>query len=375
MKWRRTVGKPSFFVFVNRHYDYFTSSESHDMQHEIIHPLPLLDDKGHIVEEGWARQPYWSYNRNHIKAPWYRIKEWDYYSVFSAEHQYGITITFSDLGYIGLMAVCFLDLKKGYCHQVEELTILPKGQSGLTADSDVGTIRFKGKKLSITYKYEDGKRLIQAVAPGMIDSEGRKGLQADILLHQPADLESMNIATSWKENRKAFYYNRKINCMPAEGIIQIGNKNYTFTPDKDFGALDWGRGVWTYKNRWFWGSASGYIDGESFGFNIGYGFSDRSPASENMLFYKGMAHKLEEVQFHFDAADYLQPWTFSSSDGRLEMNFLPAVDRSANLNLGIIKTVQHQVFGYFTGKAVLDDGTTLTIQDLPGFAEDVLNWW
>lgn len=345
------------------------------MQHEIKRALPLLDEKGHITEEGWARQPYWSYNRDLIQASWYRIKEWDYYSVFSADHHYGIALTFSDLGYIGLMAVCFLDLKKGYSHQVEELTILPKGRSGLTADSDVGTIRFSGKKLSITYKYEDGKRLIQVDAPGIIDSEGRKGLRADILLQQPAELESMNIATSWKEKRTAFYYNRKINCMPAEGFMQIGDKNYPFVPDKDFGALDWGRGVWTYKNRWFWGSASGYINGVSFGFNIGYGFSDRTPASENMLFYQGKAHKLEEVLFHYDASNYMKPWAFTSSDGRLEMSFQPAVDRSASLNLGIIKTVQHQVFGYFSGKAILDDGSVLNIKDLPGFAEDVLNWW
>jgi len=37
-----------------------------------------------------------------------------------------------------------------------------------------------------------------------------------------------------------------------------------------FGGLDWGRGNWTYKNRWYWGSASGLLKGDSFGWNIGY---------------------------------------------------------------------------------------------------------
>lgn len=213
------------------------------------------------------------------------------------------------------------------------------------------------------------------VAPGIVESKGRKGLKANILLHQSPNLESMNIATSWKENRKAFYYNRKIICMPAEGFMQVGDKIYPFVPDKDFGALDWGRGVWTYKNRWFWGSASGYVEDASFGFNIGYGFSDRSPASENVLFYNGIAHKLEDVIFHFDEKDYLKPWRFSSNNQRLEMHFIPAVDRKAKMHLGIIKTDQHQVFGYFSGKAVLNDGKELIFHQLPGFAEDVLNWW
>lgn len=346
-----------------------------DMQREITDEMPLLNEKGEITLEGWARQPYWQYRKSDIQAPWYRIKEWDYYSVLSADRHYGLTVTFSDLGYVGLMAICFLDLKRGYCHQAEEMTILPRGRSGLTANSDNGIMRFHGKKVSITYHYEQGKRIIQVVAPGIMDSEGRKGLKADILLHQSPNLESMNIATTWKENRRAFYYNRKINCMPAEGFMQVGDKMYPFVPEKDFGALDWGRGVWTYKNRWFWGSASGYVEGASFGFNIGYGFSDRSPASENMLFYKGIAHKLEDVIFNFDEKDYLKSWRFSSNNQRLEMDFVPAVDRKAKMHLGIIRTDQHQVFGYFSGKAILDDSKVLIFNQLPGFAEDVLNWW
>ena len=44
-----------------------------------------------------------------------------------------------------------------------------------------------------------------------------------------------------------------------------------------------------------------------------------------------------------------------------------------NINLLLVKSIQHQVFGYFTGTAVLDDGTKLEIKDFPGFAEDVFN--
>ena len=57
------------------------------------------------------------------------------------------------------------------------------------------------------------------------------------------------------------------------------------------------------------------------------------------------------------------------------MSFDPAVDRDSAVNLGILKSVQHQVFGYFTGKAVLDDGKTINIKNFLGFAEDVLNWY
>lgn len=42
-------------------------------------------------------------------------------------------------------------------------------------------------------------------------------LKGDILLTRAGD-DDMVIATSWKENPKAFYYNHKINGMDAEGI-------------------------------------------------------------------------------------------------------------------------------------------------------------
>lgn len=46
-----------------------------------------------------------------------------------------------------------------------------------------------------------------------------------------------------------------------------------------------GKGVWTYDNTWYWGTGSGWHDGgDPFGFNLGYGFSDHSSASENMVF-------------------------------------------------------------------------------------------
>jgi len=116
-----------------------------------------------------------------------------------------------------------------------------------------------------------------------------KGLKCDIRLKQDISADSMNIATSWKENRRAFYYNHKVNCMPALGEVIIGNETFKFEPEDSFGVLDWGRGYWTYRNRWFWGSASGLYEGVPIGWNLGYGFSDRTPASENMIFYNGRA--------------------------------------------------------------------------------------
>jgi hypothetical protein len=98
-----------------------------------------------------------------------------------------------------------------------------------------------------------------------------------------------------------------------------------------------------------------------------------------MLFYNG-THKLDDIRFTIPvkadgSTDYLKPWRFTSSDGRFEADFMPILDRSAYTSHGILMSDQHQVFGYFDGKAVLDDGEEIEIKHLLGFAEKVQNKW
>ena len=229
--------------------------------------------------------------------------------------------------------------------------------------------------MMLEYRVAGPHRKIRFNVPAFIGPAGEKGLAGELDLYHDPDTDTMAIATAWPENPRTFYYNHKINCMPARGWATMGTRTVEFLPENSFGTLDWGRGNWTYKNRWYWGSASGLLHGDPFGWNIGYGFSDRSVASENMLFYKGRAHKLDQVTFHPDTADYLAPWKFTSSDHRFELDFEPVVDRNGTTDFIFIKSVQHQVFGYFSGDVVLDDGTRLHLDRFFGFAEDVLNWW
>ena len=71
----------------------------------------------------------------------------------------------------------------------------------------------------------------------------------------------------------------------------------------------------------------------------------------------------------------MSPWRFTSDDGRFEMDFVPVLDRASCTDVKLIKSDQHQVFGRFSGTAVLDDGTKLEVRDLMGFAEKVENKW
>ena len=341
-------------------------------QKEITHEINLLNKKGEISEIGWARRPYWIYSRDTIKASQLRIKEWDYFAIYSAKHQFFLTTTFSDLGYLGLFAIAFIDMKSGLWKQEDAMKPFPLGRLGLPPHSGNYEVAYANKKVRIAYSKRDERRRLLCGAP-TLEVNSLKGLEADLTMVQPPSAQSINIATSWEENRKAFYYNTKINCMGVSGTVRLGENVYELTPDEAVATLDWGRGRWTYQNRWYWASASGFTNSTPIGFNLGYGFSDRTQVSENALFYNNKVHKLDEIEFIIPQDSYEDKWQITSSDKRIELTFTPVADRATKSDFFFIKSVQHQVFGHFDGYMILDDGIQVPIEHLAGFAEDVFN--
>ncbi len=341
------------------------------MQHEITREIPLLNENGDLTEPGFAKKLLPVYSRKAIKAPKNRIKEWDYYLINNG--RFALALTIDDNGYMGLDSISLLNFAEGWEITKSPMSFMPLGSVGLPESSRAGNVRHGGKKYSISYENDGSGRRVLTARMGNFGPEGE--LLANIELFDEPE-ESLVICTPF-DKPGHFYFNQKINCMRAKGCVRYGSRSYEFDPADSFGVLDWGRGVWTYHNTWYWGSASYQVDGVPFGWNIGYGFGDCSAASENMLFYNGKAHKLSQVRFNIpgNEKDFMSPWTFTSDDGRFEMDFTPVLDRAACTDVKLIKSDQHQVFGTFTGKAVLDDGTVINVRDFPGFAEKVENKW
>jgi hypothetical protein len=336
------------------------------MQHEITQNGPLLNANGTLREPGWARSLLLDYRRADVKAGKLRIKEWDYYII--TNDSFGVALTIADNSYMGLISASVLEFEKPWEQTTTVLTAFPMGKYGLPETSSAGDTLYGDKRVQMAFQVQPGERRLSCRFARFL---GEDALELELTLAQPP-MDSMVIATPFDAPR-AFYYNQKINCMPASGVMTLGRRRFEFAPETSFGTLDWGRGVWTYDNTWYWGNGNGIVNGKPFGFNIGYGFGNTSAASENLLLYGGVAHKLSRVQFNIPEESFLKPWTFSSEDGRFEMDFVPVIDRAARTNALIIESDQHQVFGRFTGRAVLDDGTALELKDFLGFAEKVRN--
>ncbi len=344
------------------------------MSQHMLNPGMLLNSSGELEEAGFSKTLIKTYDRKQIRGNKTRIKEWDYYLIY--DDMFGIALTIADNSYMGFHSVSLIDFIGHTEITLSPMTLLPMGRTNLPPSSSSGNVSFRNKKIDISFSHVDNGRRLYAYIP---DEKQEPLLEIDVLLTDEPE-ESMVIATPFKEKKTAFYYNQKIVGMRAAGSVLYHGQRHEFAPEDSFGILDWGRGVWTYKNTWYWSAASGMADGHRFGFNLGYGFGDTSAASENMLFYDGTAHKLDQVTFHIPGGEtgqeqYMKPWTFTSSDKRFEMNFEPILDRCSNTDVLLIASRQHQVFGYFSGQAVLDNGQIIELDHFLGFAEKVSNKW
>ncbi len=60
--------------------------------------------------------------------------------------------------------------------------------------------------------------------------------------------------------------------------------------------------------------------------------------------------------------------------GRLDLTLTPCYDRTTRMKVLFVDSCCRQMFGGFSGRAVLDDGTVLQIDDLRTAEHAVNNW-
>lgn len=338
------------------------------VQREINQPSPLLDPQGNVVQAGWSRQPVWDCNLENARfyrfRPFqrFRIKRWDYYGLTTPTHFFSATL--ADLGYAGQAFIYLMDLNTGEYHE-ETLTIPLARGILLPRNSTEGTSHLNDGKHRLEFSIGNDHRKLSVRWPNFQGKE----LSAELIMQLPQDHESMTIVIPIGNRR--FYYNRKVNCMPAEGWIRHGEEQYPVRPVESLGNLDWGRGVWEYRSFWVWASASGFLaDGRRVGLNMGFGFGDTSAATENALILDGRIHKFSQVDFTYNNQDFKQPWRMVSPDGRVDLELVPSIERVASTNLLVITSEVHQMFGHYHGTVRTDGGETVRIDNLVGFAEE-----
>ncbi|MEV4560246.1 DUF2804 domain-containing protein [Kitasatospora sp. NPDC049285] len=350
-------------------------------EREITAPVELCRPDGRLdpAAVGWSRTPL---HRGNLRG-WGRTKRWEYWCVTTPTHL--IALTVSDLDFLTLDTVYFLAWDERGVHEDHErtalapglpfgATALPEGIAGsggpYGGDLVVGPERPSRRRVRVSIRQEPGGTRLRARAL----TADRRPLEVDLLVALPAGHETLSVVVPWDERR--FQYTSKHTARPATGTVRLGDRRYAFDADA-WGVLDHGRGRWPRAVSWNWGAASGRTDGRTVGLQFGGRWTVGTGATENALCVDGRLSKLgTELTWQYDLAAPLSPWRIRTPDSdQVDLTFTPFHHRHTRTEAGLIANRTDQCFGHYRGTIRPDDGATVAVDGLLGWAEDVRMQW
>jgi len=334
-------------------------------QNEISGTLSVLDNNGQPQNFGWSRQPGFFYDPVLVSAPRYRITESDRYIIHSPTHL--VVFEIRDDGWLGHIGISVISLRDRKRSTQTFRTLFPLGVYELPTNSETGAARWHRKKTHLDFFcMEGGVRIIKTDIPKF---GHHRRLRGELVLSENGAPQSLVTNQPWRNERNAFLYTRCSPWYTVEGVIQFGSSEIIFTRGNAWGIFEWKRSSRPKADIRYWAAACGMSGEKLLGFCAGYSWADFSQGTENGFFVDGYLHKLDQVTFHIPLSDWLSPWRFTSNDNRLEMTFHPHQERIDRHRLFFYNYTRRQVFGFFSGKVRLDDGSEIEFQNLTGCAE------
>ncbi|RZU66931.1 uncharacterized protein DUF2804 [Microterricola gilva] len=338
-------------------------------ERELTAPVELCLPNGRLnpAAVGWARHPLVTTDGiGRGSFGWGRNKRWEYWAVTTPTHIVGITV--SSLDYASLHQLWVKDRRSG--EEIDLVAISPlSGSATLPGTLGTGSARTRTKALSIDI---DELGEADAGSPGTRLRAVSPRVTIDVLAERPAGHEAMGVVVPWSD--RLFQYTVKDVARPAGGTITIDGVSHRLPRARSWAVLDHGRGRWPYSMTWNWGAASGIVDGRTLGLQLGGRWTAGTGSTENALSVDGRITKYgDELDWEYSQGDFLAPWRIRGE--HLDLVFTPEFDRSAQTNMLVIGSETHQCFGTYSGTATDEDGTTLRIDGLFGWAEHVHNRW
>ncbi len=330
-------------------------------EREITTPVSLCTPEGTLNPEavGWSRTPL----HDCSTTGWGRTKRWEYWLVTTPTHLVAITV--ADIDYLGLTSVYLLEYEG---REVSRTALRPFAHGvRLPHSLGAGPAAALGPIRARIHDTADGTRLRFSCATD------HGPLHADLTVALPQGHETMSVVIPWSQRR--FQYTSKHTARPAHGTVRLGRELLDFTDA--WGVLDHGRGRWPYDILWNWGAASGHTDAHTVGLQFGGKWTQGTGLTENALCVDGRLTKIgEELEWTYDLAHPLAPWRLRTpSSDLVDLVFTPFHERADRTDVGVIINDTTQCFGHYNGTVRTDDGSTITVENLLGFAEHVHMRW
>jgi len=344
-------------------------------ERELREPVDLACADGRTLNpeaRGWSRRPL---HRANLHGGWGRTKRWDYWALLAGDLV--VSAVYADIDYLGLAEVWWVDLSTG---RTGGRGVTAPGARGMHLPDVPGSapLRIARRRFELEICDDaDGTTRLRARWRERDGTPAR--LEAAVEL--PPGHESLNVVIPWSERR--FQFTSKHQARPASGELRVGESCRLFgrarTGSDAWGVLDVGRGRWPYRTRWNWGGGAGCAgeDGPVVGLQLGGRWTEGTGFTENGVLIDGRLTKLgSELRWDYDWEHPLRPWRVEDPPHRLRLELVPRYDKHSRIELGILGTQTHQVFGTWSGSfRPDDDGEPIVFEGLQGFAEESRSRW
>ncbi len=338
-------------------------------ERELTEPVDLCTSDGSALNpeaRGWSRRPL---HRANLDGCFGRNKRWDYWAVLAGDLV--VSAVYSDIDHLGLADVWWADLPTGESGGLA--MVGPSDAFELPDRPGTAPLRVARDGLDLQIVDDDlGTRLVAA----WTEQDGRPG-SLDVMVALPDGHESLNVVIPWSDS--VFNYTSKHQARPAAGTLTVGDRRWPIGgPDgpESWGVLDVGRGRWPTEIAWNWGGGAGRSGAHVVGLQIGAKWTEGTGFTENGVIVDGRLSKIgSELTWAYDWDHPMGPWHVTDPGGQLDIVLTPRFDKHTDVGGGDFGSQVHQVFGTWTGRLVTDDGLTLELHDLQGFAEEARQRW
>lgn len=336
-------------------------------EREILAEVELCQSGGklNVDSVGYSRTPV---QNCRIPGHWPRKKRWNYWCIYDSE--FLISLTISNLDYAGVCFAYWLERSRDRFEEYTDLAVLAAGvHQGDRVEDPAG---YSSGTMELIFQQEPGAEDWQV--QGTVKKKQEVLLEADLTVLNPDATDSLNVVVPW--NLSEFQFTSKRIGLQARGTVTSAAGTHTFEPESTVAVLDFGRGVWPYSSIWNWACGTMIQKDRRVSWNLGAGWTDGTPSTENGIIVDGVLHKIgEDVCFDFDRKNFKRPWRiYTKSSNAVDLTLTTEYERVARSNLLLVSSEVHQMIGKFSGTLKVA-GETIRVFGASGWAEDHKARW
>jgi hypothetical protein len=299
---------------------------------------------------------------------YFSYKQFQYFGAVGTDLIFGCA--FADIRYIGACFAYVFRPSDGAMRTWQYKTPLAMGLN-MSDRTDNGSSTFKLGSKSASQLYSINA---EGIRTKTLEIDFGASLKVSASMTEPSDYQTLAQCTPCAVN--GWIYAQKTAALPVSGHIKSELGDFDLDGLECFGHHDLSAGFMRRETFWNWAciSAPATSQREALGLNVSWGVNETG-YSENCLWIGSRCHKLPQVQFYFDRDQLMSPWNIRSQDERVILSFESIGKHSEVLNLGLLATNFHQIFGRFTGYVIDEDGHKHEIKECYGFVEDQFSRW